>query len=332
LRLPKLTVVIPTRDRPASLLRLLDALEGQSLDPASFEVVVVDDGSALPLDQTALAANRRYSLRVLRRDRDPSAHNSRAAGAAAARGARVLFLDDDVEPDPDVLASHAGVPAGFAVGLIFYHPDTSTTPYLRLQSRLYAAYAQRLLDGGPSMPIAELYICNASGPAREFARVLEAARSIYGEGAVPGDGCDEELMDVALQQLHGGTASVLRDATVWHRDTKTIAQARRERRRRGMTICRLLLERPDLRAHFPETATIAGRRGWYRSARIRLLFATPRLHRAASNLCSYVAAWPSRFVPAKVCYPPLAIDFWEGFRAVSPSFRRLRTAVSGSSP
>jgi hypothetical protein len=99
-----------------------------------------------------------------------------------------------------------------------------------------------------------------------------------------------------------------------------------------MTICRLLIERPDLRPHFMETDTIVGRRGWYRAARIRLLFATPRLHRAASDLCAFVAGtWPSRWVPAKVCYPPLAIDFWEGVRSVSPSFHRLRTAISGGS-
>ena len=41
----KLTVVIPTRNRHHSLAQLLKSLSYQTLPPAEFEVVVVDDGS-----------------------------------------------------------------------------------------------------------------------------------------------------------------------------------------------------------------------------------------------------------------------------------------------
>jgi hypothetical protein len=326
LRPLKLTVVIPTRNRPTQILRLLQSLERQTLDPKSFEVVVVDDGSTPPLAAAELSASRPYGLRLLRRDHDNSAHESRAAGAAIARGARVLFLDDDVEPEPHVLSSHATVTDGYAVGLILYPADGRETPYVRLQSRGYAAYARRVTKDGPSLPVGMLYICNASGPAHEFVRVLEATSSLYGGGPVPGDGCDEELMRAVLSKLYSGTASILREATVWHRDTKTIRQVRQERRQRGKTVCRLLMDRPELRSHFGETDIIAGRRGWYRLARARWVFETPRLARAVSNICAYlVETWPS--VPARFCSPLLEIDLWEGVRSVSPSFQGLRTAI-----
>jgi mycofactocin glycosyltransferase len=86
------TVVVPVKDRPDGLARLLTALRD---DPATRDVpvVVVDDGSALPV-----AAS--HGVRVLR--------NATARGPAAARNAGlrtattelVAFLDSDCVPRP----------------------------------------------------------------------------------------------------------------------------------------------------------------------------------------------------------------------------------------
>ena len=43
---PRLSVVIPTHNRKAILERCLQALAVQTLPPAEFEVIVVDDGSS----------------------------------------------------------------------------------------------------------------------------------------------------------------------------------------------------------------------------------------------------------------------------------------------
>jgi glycosyltransferase involved in cell wall biosynthesis len=322
-------LVVPTRNRRAQLLRFLDLLDRQSLAPSSFEVVVVDDGSTPPLVEAELVGGRAHAVRLIRRDPGGSAHDSRAAGAEAALGDRVLFLDDDVDPDPDVLSAHAAVPEGFAVGRILYHAEAGGTPYLRFQTYCYAVAAQGLIDRGSTMPLDEIYICNSSGPRAEFARALEAVRSLHGPGPVPGDGCDEELLDVVLRHAPGGTATVLPGAVVWHRDTKTVRQACEERRRHGETLGKLLIERPELRSHFREPRAITGRLGWLRAARIRLLFAAPRIHRAVSDVCAFVAdEGPPQWVSSKFCYPPLAIAFWEGFRKAEPSFKRLRDVLS----
>jgi GT2 family glycosyltransferase len=103
---PRLTVVIPSHHRPASLGRLLDALERQSTDEA-FEVVVVldgDDGSSARLlrDWAAADPTRRRWTSQPRRGQAVA----RNTGAAMARAPVVLFLDDDMEPEGDVVEVH----------------------------------------------------------------------------------------------------------------------------------------------------------------------------------------------------------------------------------
>jgi mycofactocin glycosyltransferase len=84
------TVVIPVRDRPAALARLLAALRA---DPATalLSVVVVDDGSAVPVKGSA-------GVRVVRHPvaRGPAA--ARNSGLAEVDTPFVAFLDSDVVP------------------------------------------------------------------------------------------------------------------------------------------------------------------------------------------------------------------------------------------
>jgi GT2 family glycosyltransferase len=90
------SIVIPTRDRPASLARCLAALEKQSCADA-LEILVVDDGSA-DANAVGRAVETSPRARMLRNaGRGPAA--ARNHGAAAARGTAVLFVDDDCEPE-----------------------------------------------------------------------------------------------------------------------------------------------------------------------------------------------------------------------------------------
>jgi mycofactocin system glycosyltransferase len=95
------TVVVPVRDRPEGLARLLD---GVRADPATKDapVVVVDDGSADAGAVVRIAAER--GARLLRHDaaRGPAA--ARNAGLRTARTALVAFLDSDCVPRPGWLA------------------------------------------------------------------------------------------------------------------------------------------------------------------------------------------------------------------------------------
>ena len=95
----KLSVVLPTFDRAASLERALDALLRQSALPGSYEVVVVDNNST---DGTPDVVAR-YDERRVRLVREPQQGLSyaRNAGLGASRAPIVAFTDDDVEVAPD---------------------------------------------------------------------------------------------------------------------------------------------------------------------------------------------------------------------------------------
>ena len=93
---PRVTVIVPTRDRPESLERTLDALGRQTLGE-SIEVLVVQDGGRDVLGP--LVAGTPHA-RVIRQDpAGPGAARNR--GAQAARAGVLCFTDDDCEPAPD---------------------------------------------------------------------------------------------------------------------------------------------------------------------------------------------------------------------------------------
>jgi GT2 family glycosyltransferase len=94
---PAVSVVVPTRDRPASLRSCLAALDAQTAP--SFEIVVVDDGSA-DADAVATVVAASSHARVVRADgAGPAAARNR--GAEAATAPVVCFTDDDCRPGPD---------------------------------------------------------------------------------------------------------------------------------------------------------------------------------------------------------------------------------------
>lgn len=99
---PRITVVIPTRDRPAMVGRAARSALEQTLPP--LEVIVVDDGELggpLPEDPRVRA------IRAHRRRGDRGA--ARNDAAALARGELIAFLDDDDVWYPDKLARQVEV-------------------------------------------------------------------------------------------------------------------------------------------------------------------------------------------------------------------------------
>lgn len=91
---PLVTVVIPTRNRPAFLRDCLAALQRSTL--AGFEVHVMDQSDG---DETRAVVEASHDPRlVYRRMPRSGACPARNLGAATARAEIVAFLDDDCEP------------------------------------------------------------------------------------------------------------------------------------------------------------------------------------------------------------------------------------------
>lgn len=119
------SVVVPTFQRRDVVVRSVLAL-GSQRDAPSFEVVVVVDGSTDGTAETLRSLQVPFRLTVLEQ-----ANAGRAAacnaGAAAASGEYLLFLDDDMEADAQLLCEHlrsltAG--ADVVLGHVPLHPDS----------------------------------------------------------------------------------------------------------------------------------------------------------------------------------------------------------------
>lgn len=100
---PTFSVIIPTRDRPRELAVCLQSLAQQNYPLDRFEVVVVDDGSRLPLDSAVAAFRERLNLTLLKQPRSAGPSVARNRGAACAKGEFLAFTDDDCTPAADWL-------------------------------------------------------------------------------------------------------------------------------------------------------------------------------------------------------------------------------------
>jgi glycosyltransferase involved in cell wall biosynthesis len=92
------SVVVPTRDRPAALERCLSALARQTAP--GLEIIVVDDGSDDPAAVRTVVARTAPAARLIRGTGEGPAA-ARNIGVRAATGAVVCFTDDDCMPQPD---------------------------------------------------------------------------------------------------------------------------------------------------------------------------------------------------------------------------------------
>ena len=104
---PRVSVIVPVRDRRALLRQLLDSLDSQSF--RDFEVVVVDDGSTDGTPDEALAdATAGRPVRLVRHG-GVGAYAARMAGVEASSAPYLAFTDSDCTVEPGWLA--AGVAA-----------------------------------------------------------------------------------------------------------------------------------------------------------------------------------------------------------------------------
>ena len=135
-----LSVVIPTYNRRERLGLVLRGLARQSVQPDQFEVVVIDDGSVDGTAEWLESQTFPSALRVLRQKNSGPA-TARNKGVEAARAPTILFIDDDVVPNPDLvrehLRAHAAEPRVAVIG-----PLLSLPRY----RQLWVAWEQRKLE------------------------------------------------------------------------------------------------------------------------------------------------------------------------------------------
>jgi len=164
---PLLSVVVPTYNRCAGILRLLRALAAQTLPPDRFEVIVSNDGSTDGTAEALAAFEVPYRLRVLTQaNAGPAA--ARNAAVREATGRLVVFLDDDVLPASDLLDVHLAAQGDaddlIVVGPMFPPTDWARSTWVRWEERQLLKQYDAMQRGLYSCTPRQFYTGNASVP------------------------------------------------------------------------------------------------------------------------------------------------------------------------
>jgi len=169
---PRFTVVVPTFNRCALVVEHVRALAQQNF-AGGFEVVVVVDGStdgtAAALAELALP----FPLHVIEQP-NRGAAAARNRGAREAHGELLLFLDDDMEAEPEMLAVHdrrhrEGADA--VVGHMPLHPR-SPRHFLARASAAWVEHRRATLSGRTDpLPGSNLLTGQVSMARRRFAEL-----------------------------------------------------------------------------------------------------------------------------------------------------------------
>lgn len=176
------SVVIITKDEQPRLRLCLASLGRQTVrwgDDA--EVIVVDDGSARPVGRDEVPPRGPHP-RILRNERSRGRSAARNAGAALARGRRLLFLDGDVLLSPAAVAHHGSLPSDemgrgeqrHLAGTRFFADPRTGAPWPGKEARVRSLgdlarhlVTEELVGGGPFEALlarSEVAIYPGAGP------------------------------------------------------------------------------------------------------------------------------------------------------------------------
>jgi GT2 family glycosyltransferase len=136
---PFFSIIVPTYNRPANLAACLESLLRLDYPRDCFEVIVVDDGGALPLEACRASIREHLDVTFLAQAHAGPAV-ARNTGAGRAKGEFLAFTDDDCAPAPDWLQALA---ARFA-----QDPDAAIAGHVlnALPDNVYSTASQLLID------------------------------------------------------------------------------------------------------------------------------------------------------------------------------------------
>lgn len=246
---PAVSVVIPTYRRAKVLRRTLDHLEGQA--DSRIEVIVIDDEQG---DDTAAVARaigapeRPYPVTHLHRNA-PGVAAARNAGWRAAAAPLILFLGDDIFPDPGLVEAHLAVHARLPAATV------GVLGHVRWSEELNITAFMRFLEDGMQFDYTHMQAGDAG-----WGRLYTSNVSFKRELLAAVDGFDEDFVfgyeDLELgRRLHDHGLRLQYDPSIraahlhpttlaaWERRMAAVAPAERQ----------MVAKHPDVAPYFHDT-------------------------------------------------------------------------------
>jgi glycosyltransferase involved in cell wall biosynthesis len=171
-RPPRFSIVIPTYQRRDVVTDNVVALSRQEFE-GGFEVIVVVDGSTDGTAAALRALEADHPLQVIEQPNGGAAA-ARNRGASAARGEILLFLDDDMEAHPRLLAEHDRSHrhgADVVLGHLPLHPRSPETAISRKVGSWAEGRLARLSAPGAQLGLHDLLTGQISIARALFAEV-----------------------------------------------------------------------------------------------------------------------------------------------------------------
>jgi GT2 family glycosyltransferase len=238
---PRISVVIPTYQRRASVQRAVAALTTQTLAPDEYEVVVAIDGSADGTREMLESVRAPCVIRHVWKQRGGRA-SACNAGLRLATAPVVVFLDDDMEASPALLAAHldahARAPDLGVVGAVPIRADASSPSVTRYIADRFNGHLTNLAVPGYEFGLRDFYSGNFS---ISRARMLDAGGfdemfTAYGN----------EDLDLSLRLRARGVRLVFSAAAVAYQHyEKSFASLARDTIEKGRTAVQLAQKHPD---------------------------------------------------------------------------------------
>jgi GT2 family glycosyltransferase len=255
---PSISVVIPTYQRRASVLRALQSLANQTVSSDQYQVVVAVDGSTDGTTESVRSFATPYSLSVLS---GPNRGRARAcnAGIQAAEGTLVVLLDDDMEATRDFLAGHLGAHQGSVlravVGAAPIVVSPEAPPFVRYMAKGFSTRLERLAQSGYRLSFRDAYTGNFSVRRDVLLGVggFDEAFDIYGH----------EDYELALRLQNAGVQlTYSADALARQHYEKTFAAFAKDGIARGRTAVLFAGKHPEIVDRIKLSEYHSGARTW----------------------------------------------------------------------
>lgn len=287
----KVSVVIPTLNRADLLATTIDRIESQTFPRDNYEVLVIDNASNDDTRRVLAQKSLLYAnLRTFRQTKRGAAA-TRNVGIQNATGDVVLFIDDDIEADENLIQAHVTYHERdarvSAIGAVVTPWASSADPFLRYLCHrgIVNPYS---LTASP-MDFSYYHTGNVSSPRA----LLQAVNGFNEEFSIYG----MEDIELGYRLEKAGSRMVpAPDAKGVHRFFPTYPQFIQRCEHAGYSLGKLVDLHPELKPRFVENGK-----------RTRLLKRFHRLYQMFSDTTRPVSNWLIRYEERRGTGPVMPI-------------------------